>query len=109
MYYSANVYADRAIQKINRTAPHTPLYIHLTWQNVHGPYTATPEWESLGRAAPELANYCGPVQPGASFVDANRCRFGSMLKDLDDGMGNITDALKETDRWVNTLMIVPHP
>ena len=42
LYYSANVYADRAISKINALPSAHPLYIHLTWQNVHGPYEAPP-------------------------------------------------------------------
>ena len=37
LYYSANVYAARAISKIEALPPTSPLYIHLTWQNVHGP------------------------------------------------------------------------
>ena len=37
LYYSANVFAARAIEKINARATGAPLYIHLTWQNVHAP------------------------------------------------------------------------
>lgn len=40
--YSANVYAARAISKIDALPPTHPLYIHLTWQNVHGPYERPP-------------------------------------------------------------------
>ena len=37
MDYSTNEFSARAIEKINARAAGAPLYIHLTWQNVHAP------------------------------------------------------------------------
>ena len=71
MYYSTNVFAARAIEKIKARAAADPLYIHLTWQNVHGPYTPPPEWETL-QSAEFLSNYCGPTS-AAAFPNDYRC------------------------------------
>jgi len=104
MYYSTNVFAARAIEKIKARAAADPLYIHLTWQNVHGPYTPPPEWETL-QSAEFLSNYCGPTS-AAAFPNDYRCNFGSSLKVVDDGMRNVTEALRATGRWERTLMVV---
>ena len=106
MYYSTNVFAERAIEKINARAAGAPLYIHLTWQNVHAPYEPPPDWENL-KSEDFLSNYCGyPSDPARPFPENLRCNFGGTLKTVDDGMKNVTLALKEKKRWDGTLMIV---
>lgn len=109
LYYSTNIFAERAIAKIEAAKPTSALYIHLTWQAVHGPYTPAPAWESLqptGNDAPYYANYCPPFGQAQTPAQHERCDFGSMLKVLDNGMKNVTDALVETHRWESLLMIV---
>ena len=73
MHFSTNVFAARAIEKIKARAATDPLYIHLTWQNVHGPYTPPPEWETL-QSAEFLSNYCGPTS-AAAFPNDYRCNW----------------------------------
>jgi arylsulfatase A-like enzyme len=104
LYYSTNVFAARAIEKISARSTAAPLYIHLTWQNVHGPYSPPPDWETL-KSAEYLQNYCEPTSPSIYPHDA-RCNFGGSLKAVDDGMKNITDALKQKGRWEELLLLV---
>ena len=102
MDYSTNEFAARAIEKINARAAGAPLYIHLTWQNVHAPYAPPPDWENL-KSQDYLSNYCskaaGSARPttvtNRPFPEDLRCNFGGTLKTVDDGMRNVTVALKQ--------------
>ena len=127
LFYSTNIYAERAIELIK--ANRDPLYIHLTWQAVHGPYTPAPAWESLQPSSPYYSNYCPPPGVAQTQVQHERCDFGSMLKVVEcvlkppsssgrsadgvlllavgsDGMANVTAALRATGRWDDALLVV---
>lgn len=80
--YSANVFAARTIEKIEAAPAATPLYVHLTWQNVHGPYVPPPNFENL-KSSDYLSNYCPPPAASSnqpSYPLDSRCNFGGMLK-----------------------------
>ena len=86
-HLQANFYTARSLDII-RAHPHAdPLWLHLTYQNVHAPYVDPPAWE------------CRDF-PG--FWDNT---FGNMLWQLDSGVGNVTDALKTTGLWDTTLLL----
>ena len=100
---------------------------------MHVPYDAPPEWEVLQPAEPGqpdaiFDNYCTGSATPTPYENA-RCHYGSsercphflvicdqvanlkgilisVLKIVDEGMVNVTGALRQRDRWEDTLMIL---
>lgn len=105
LFYSTTVYAGHAIQHIKEKQPDDGLYVHLTWQAVHGPYVPpdVPADQLINEGEPWYSNYCPPGVPRKpeNFSPSmwSRCDFGSMLKVMDTGMGNITAELRARDLW----------
>eukprot|EP01062_Namystynia_karyoxenos_P043778 TRINITY_DN3205_c0_g1_i1.p1 TRINITY_DN3205_c0_g1~~TRINITY_DN3205_c0_g1_i1.p1 ORF type:complete len:545 (+),score=180.56 TRINITY_DN3205_c0_g1_i1:90-1637(+) len=88
LYYSANVYSDRAVSLISQHNLSVPLYLHLMYQNVHSPYEMPPAWE------------CG------DFPDMWDATYANMLHTLDVGIGNVTGALRaRPGTWEHTLLV----
>ena len=76
----------------------------------HGPYTPAPSWERITSSdSTHYANYCPPPGEPQTPQEHERCDFGSMLKVVDDGMKNVTEALTVSGRWEDTLMVVCAP
>jgi arylsulfatase A-like enzyme len=75
-----------------------------------GPYVPPPAEQLITEQEPWYSNYCPPGVPrkpeNFSPTGWSRCNFGSMLKVVDAGMGNITAELRARELWASTLMIV---
>jgi arylsulfatase A-like enzyme len=116
LVYSTDTYAAEAIKRITAKVPDQPLFIYLAWQAVHGPWVQPdgPPSRLLQPNDPGYSNYCSsnplPVHPsdsgGLARTQHERCYFGSLLKVLDQGMANVTTALKSQGLWDSTLMFV---
>ena len=92
IYYSANFYTDRAIQLINNRDESKPFYLHQTYQNNHAPFEDPPIWEQIpDSSVPSL------------FWNQT---WGSMLNAVDNGVGNITKALKAANMYEDTLIVM---
>eukprot|EP01079_Euglenida_sp_SAG-EU17-18_P012162 gene12162-2218_t len=89
IYYSTNFYAQQAVEKINTRNTSQPFWLHLTYQSVHAPYEAPPKWEM--------------VPPSTEFRSPT---YASMLAVADNGLGNITAALKAQGMWQDTLFVL---
>ena len=91
--YSTNLFSARAVSTI---AAHpdpaaTPLFLYLAYQGVHEPRQCPPSYY--------LPKY-------ASIQDKGRQEFAGMLTALDEGMKNVTTALKARGMYDETLFIV---
>jgi arylsulfatase A-like enzyme len=108
LQYDTNTYAQRAVDLITGTPASQRLFVHLMWHAVHSPYTPAPLWETIAPSdgAATFANYCPPVGVVQTPKQHERCNFGAILKVLDDGMANVTAALRASGRWQDTLMWV---
>lgn len=102
--YSTNWYTRRAVALIQNFSAQLQtrrekspgekyagnIWIHLPYQGVHaGARKDPPAWERLANTT--------------SFWDAE---YGSMLSVVDDGVGNITHALKNGGLWNETLLLL---
>jgi len=95
VYYSTNWYTERAISIIESHDFTQPLWLHLAYQAVHGPFEDTPEWEQI----PYKPDFC----EGAG---QHKCKiYGDMLAVLDSGIGNVTGALQRKGLWNETLLL----
>jgi len=93
MFYSTNYYTAAAVAIIEEvsasrliTAPH---FMYLAYQNVHDPYTLPPDWEA--KDFPSMGQRLHV--------------FANMLALLDDGVRNVTSALRRAGMWESTLLL----
>lgn len=87
IYYSANFYTESAIDIFESHDAKDPFFMYFAIQNVHSPYQLPPAWE---------------VQDFPKMWDHT---YANMLHMLDAAVGNLTDALKRTGLWDNTLVV----
>jgi arylsulfatase A-like enzyme len=87
IFYSANFYAQSAVNILEAHDTKSPLFMYLAIQNVHSPYELPPEWEVQN--FPEMWDHT----------------YANMLHMLDMAVGNVTGALKRLGMWSNTLIV----
>lgn len=87
IYYSANFYTETAVDIIESHDAKDPFFMYFAIQNVHSPYQLPPAWET--KQFPKMWNNV----------------YANMLHMLDMAVGNVTDALKRTGLWENTLIV----
>ena len=97
-YYSTHLFARRAIELIEAQQGATmPMFLYLAWQSVHS--VEGPDPEQL--KAPQ--RYIDRFQD--SIPNEQRRAFAAMTATLDEGVANVTQALKRTGLWDDTLVI----
>jgi len=89
--YSTNLYSARAVDVIERHDASRGLFLYLAYQGVHGP-----------RQAPE--SYVAPY--AKRIADPVRRTFAGMVAALDEGLGNVTAALRARRMFDDTLFLV---
>ena len=89
--YSTNLFAAEAVRLIQAHNASEPLFLYQAWQGVHAP-----------RQAPE--QYVAPYQE--QIQDEARRVFAGMVSAVDEGIGNITDALEAKGMLANSVVIV---
>jgi len=93
--WSTTVFAARAVEIIEQhaaAADGTPLFLYTAFQNVHWPLEAPDNYIA------RFANSTGGVK--------QRNLVCAMAAFADDGVGNITAALKRVGMWDNTLVVL---
>ena len=68
------------------------LFIYLAWHNTHTPLECPKEW-----MFPPLASWHNN--------NSQRNTYNCMARVLDDGIGNVTKALRAAQLWDETLML----
>lgn len=93
LYYSANIFTDRAVRIISGIGADLaakPLFMYLAYQSVHSPDEAP---QSLIDAF------------NSTIPDPHRRTFAGMVTALDLGVGEVVDALKAARMMDNTLLV----
>eukprot|EP00911_Craspedida_sp_UC1_P000846 UC1_evm9s642 len=89
--YSTPAFTARAVEIIKRFTPASPkpLFLYLAYQNVHWPLEAPQAY----------------LDKFAHIPDKRRQAVAAMASIMDDGIGNVTEALKQQGIFDNTLII----
>ena len=87
--YSTHIFAAAAVDIIQSHDHAVPLFLYLAFQAVHAPAEVPASY-----AAPYLSNPRFRNESGNA-----RATFAGMLACLDQGLGNITAALKSRSMW----------
>mmetsp|Transcript_36903 Transcript_36903/g.80960 ORF Transcript_36903/g.80960 Transcript_36903/m.80960 type:complete len:523 (-) Transcript_36903:110-1678(-) len=89
--YNAFHFAERAVKLIEAHDASQPFFLFLAWQNAHTPNQVP-------------AEFLGPKLPDDTDEELRRTYQG-MVHCLDNGIGNVTQALKSKGMWDNSLVI----
>jgi len=87
--YSTELYGARAAQIIRAHNQEQPLFLYLPFQAVHGPLQVPQRYEELYEDVP----------------DSHRQTYLGMVTAMDDAVGEVVAALKETDMFENTVIV----
>ncbi|XP_046368967.2 arylsulfatase B-like [Haliotis rufescens] len=87
--YSANVFANRAVEIIENHDNSKPLYLYLPFQSVHTPLQVPPKYENMYK----------------NIENQNRRVYCGMVSALDEAVGNITKALEDKGLMDNLLLV----
>jgi hypothetical protein len=90
IYYSTNFYSEYAVARIKDRNQSRPFWLHVAYQAVHG--------GEFREDPPPQDNL--PADTG--FRNAG---YGNALVSLDHGVENITQALRDSGMWSNTILV----
>jgi arylsulfatase A-like enzyme len=87
--YLTDLLSDEAVRIIMETDKERPLFLYLAYNAPHTPMQATRHW----------------LDQVDDIEDPLRRVYAAMVTAMDDGIGRVTDALREAGRLDNTLII----
>lgn len=122
------LYTNEAVRIINSHNASQPLFLYLPFQVTHNPLEAPAEyihpvpqdprrwhWETQFFFFPRKGKACLSLSPVAkTFLFLNglgllqegvRAKMNAMVTMLDQGVQNVTEALKANNLWDNTLVV----
>ncbi|XP_005090306.1 arylsulfatase B [Aplysia californica] len=88
-HYSTHLFTEKAIDVVQAHDSSEPLFLYLAYQSVHGPLQVPEKYERQYR----------------HIQDDNRRTYAGMVSAMDEGVGNLTQALKDKGLWDNTVLI----
>nr|KAG5703216.1 hypothetical protein BaRGS_034127 [Batillaria attramentaria] len=91
-HYSTTLFSDRAVDIIDEHTGNNPLFLYVAYQTAHVPYQA-PERYYTDTNCSHIPYH-------------NRKVYCGMLAAADEGIGNVTEALKRNGLYDNTIIVV---
>jgi arylsulfatase A-like enzyme len=96
--YSTNVFSEEAVELIAALATEPPWFIYLCYQSVHEPYQVPAVYRERYLNSSNHLNF--------SSWSRGQQTMAAMLACLDDGIANITRALKGTAQMEETVVVL---
>ncbi|XP_030848937.1 arylsulfatase J [Strongylocentrotus purpuratus] len=87
--YSTHLFTNKTIDAIERHDKTKPLFMYLAYQAVHAPLQVPDSY----------------MDPYKNIADKTRRTYAGMVSCMDEGIGNVTRALKEAGLYDNTIII----
>ncbi|GFO10604.1 arylsulfatase b [Plakobranchus ocellatus] len=88
-HYSTHLFTERAVRVVENHDANTPLFLMLAYQAPHAPLQVPQSYKDLYKTK----------------VNKKRRAFAGMVTAMDEGIANLTRALKHQGLWNNTLFI----
>lgn len=88
--YSTHIFTAEAVRIIQAHDPEAPLFLYLAYQAVHAPAQVPDDYVLAYRD---------------TISDPRRQIFAGMVSAMDEGIGNVTDALQEKGMLEHTLLV----
>ncbi|XP_072039971.1 arylsulfatase B-like [Amphiura filiformis] len=85
--YSTTIFTNRAIKIIKEQKK--PLFLYVSYQAVHAPMQPPKD----------------PAYDYKNISDSTRRKYAGMVSYMDYSVGRIVDALKETGKWNNSVLV----
>ena len=89
--YSTHIFTMATVEVIQKAEATTPFFVYLAYQATHAPLQAPHEVVS---------------RFNATIKDVSRRTFAAMAAVVDEGVGNITAALKANGRYANSVIFL---
>jgi arylsulfatase len=100
----------RAIAWIRDVPPERPLHLLINYFDAHAPYAPPPPYDDLPRAKARLSIKQEDVNRGQPFLPHQRAayidRYDGEIRFMDHHFGLLLDALRETGRYDEAMIIV---
>ncbi|KAJ8396565.1 hypothetical protein AAFF_G00016310 [Aldrovandia affinis] len=87
--YSTHLFTERVTGIIAKHDPQKPLFLYVALQAVHAPLQVPKRY----------------VEPYGFIQDPHRRVYAGMVSAMDEAVGNITQALRDTGLWGNTVLV----
>lgn len=87
--YSTELFSERVINIIQKHNSNKPLFLYVALQAIHAPLQVPQRY----------------LTPYSFIKDHNRQVYAGMVSAMDEAVGNITLALKQSDLWENTVLV----
>jgi arylsulfatase A-like enzyme len=88
--YSAHIFSDEAVRIVNDHDASSPLFLYLAYQSVHSPREVPDSYKNA---------YADTIS------DNIRRTFAGMVSAMDEGIGNVTNALRAKGMLDNSVIV----